>query len=205
MSLAVLVQHHPSRAHLIPALRARLGDCRVVTDPNPDSPVRSALRCYLECIRQAPRSVSHVLIVQDDAWPCEDWRSLAETFIAAHPDVLVPLFIPGVGAPGAAVRRAVRSHSDEAHIGIGWVPTVALSWPQEAAQSFLRYAEDRYDVERMRGDDGPVGAWRAESRIKCVGPVPSLIEHPDVEFSLFRGKPGRAGANRARVARAIRP
>jgi len=201
VSLAVLVQHHPSRANLIPALRSRLGDCRVVTDPNPLSPVRSPLRCYLECIRQAPRDTTHILIVQDDAWPCEDWREKAVAFIARYPDVLVPLFIPGVGAPGGAVRRALRSHSDAAVVGIGWVPTVALAWPQEAAHAFLRYAEDRYDVERMRGDDGPVGAWRQVSRIKCIGPVPSLVEHPDTVFSLFRGKPGSSGRNRARVAK----
>lgn len=167
--------------------------------------MRSPFRCYLECIRQAPRDASHVLIVQDDAWPCDNFREKAEAFIAEYPDVLVPFFMPGQSTPGGAVRRALKAGEPVARLRSGWVPTVALAWPQEAAQAYLRWAEDRYDVRKQRGDDAPTGAFRLSYRIDCMAPVPSYVEHPDVVDSLFRGKPGKAGANKARVARAFSP
>lgn len=89
-----------------------------------------------------------------------------------------------------------------AEIQLGWTPTVALSWPQEASESFLKYAE-RYDVYRVTGDDGPVGEWRRETKWPCYAPIPSLVEHPDLVKSLFRRGKGGTGLNRARKAAAF--
>lgn len=165
--------------------------------------MKSPLRTYLACLRAFPReNATHLLIVQDDAWPCDDFRPQAEAFIEAHPDAMCALFMPGSGAPGAAVRRALKRSLREATLPITWTPTVALSWPQEAAQSFLGFAS-QYDPNVTRGDDGPVGHWRLTSRWPVVAPIPSLVQHPDVEPSLFR--PGKAarGRNRARIAAAF--
>lgn len=178
----------------------RLGPCTVVLDPEPDHPVRSPLRTYLACLRAFPRGNTHLLIVQDDAWPCDDFRPQAEAFIAEHPESLCALFMPGGGAPGAAVRRALKARETVARLPLTWTPTVALSWPQEAAESFLAYAA-RYDPDHTRGDDGPVGHWRLATRTwPVVAPIPSLVQHPDVEPSLFRPKAAARGRNRARIA-----
>lgn len=201
MKLSVAVQHHPLRAHLIEPLVARLGPCEVVTDPDPDSPVRSALRTYLLCLSQTPDEATHRLIVQDDAWPCDDFRARAEAAIAEHPDELTALFVPGVGAPGDAVKLAVRRSQPFTRLPVAWTPTVALSWPAAHARAFVEFAATAFD-HRHQGDDGPVGKYRREAAVHCWAPVPSLVEHPDVEPSLFRRMPGQAGRNRARIAAA---
>jgi hypothetical protein len=96
----------------------------------------------------------------------------------------------------------MQRHREVAEIGLGWTPTVALSWPQEASESFLSYCE-RYDPYVRRGDDGPVGEWRHETRWPCFAPIPSLVEHPDLVKSLFRAGKGGTGLNRARKAAAF--
>ncbi len=174
----------------------------MVTDPNPDSRTRSPLRTYLECIRQAPEC-DHLLIVQDDAWPCDGFREKATAFIEQHSDAMCAFFVPGIGSPGGAVKRALKRHETAAMLRTTWIPTVALSWPQEAAQAFLEWAGGQYNTEVQRGDDGPVGKWRRLSGTRCMAAVPSLVQHPDVVDSIFRKKAGRAGANKARVARSF--
>ena len=170
-------------------------------DPEPDHRVKSPLRTYLACLRSFPReNATHLLVVQDDTWPCDDFRAKAEAFISAHPEAMCALFMPGSGSPGAAVRRALKRSLTVAELPVTWTPTVALSWPQEAAQSFLDFAQ-QYDPNITRGDDGPVGTWRLTTRWPVVAPIPSLVQHPDLVESLFRGKgAAKAGRNRARVA-----
>lgn len=200
MSLWVCVQHHPSRRDLLPELLARLGgQAEVITDPDPDHPVASPLRTYLECLRRAPLEASTILVVQDDTWPCDDFLPRAQAFVDAHPDCLIPFCVTRQGSPGNAVMRALRRDLPEVEIPMGWVPTIALAWPHAAAQAFLAYSS-RWDPAYTRGDDGPVGTWRREARWRAVAPVPSLIEHPDRVRSIFRSKEGAAGRNKARVA-----
>lgn len=197
MNLQIVVQHHPSRAELLPPLLARLGGAEVVTDPDPEHPVASPLRCYLECHRRRSPEATHLLILQDDTWPADDFRARAEQFISEHPDDLCALFVPGTGC---GIKHALRRDLPWVGIRNGWTPTVALAWPQEASESFLAFAEETYDPYVRRGDDSVVGEWRKRSKWPCAAPLPSLVEHPDLVKSLFRRGKGGTGTNRARKA-----
>jgi hypothetical protein len=198
--LSVCVQHHPARAHLLADLLTALGEAEVVIDPNPESRVRSAFRCYLECLRRTPADATHRLIVQDDAMPCDDFRQRVEAVIAERPDVLIPLFVPHTAELCRRVIQARDRGERWARMPIMWLPTVALVWPVEHAHAYLAFAEEKWDPERQRGDDSPVGVWRARSKVEAWAPVPSLVEHPDVEPSIFRRGKGQAGRNKARIA-----
>lgn len=201
MKLAIAVQHHPSRARLIPKLRRRLGVCEVVFDPDPASPHRSALRTYVECLRSFPEDATHLLVIQDDAWPCRRFRTRAKAFVAEHEEHLCALFVPNTGLIGRVMRRAVANGETSCELPPRtWAPTVALVWPRDAAESFLAFVDERYDVGRQRSDDGPVGAWRRRSRARVFAPVPSLVQHPDVVPSLMGRATAAHGRNRARVA-----
>jgi hypothetical protein len=198
--LSVCVQHHPSRAHLLPALLERIdGRVQVVSDPDPESRYRAPLRTYIECLRQWDDDATHRLIVQDDAWPCEGFLFLAEEAVAERPEVLVALFVPGLPSRRKQLAHALKKGERWVRLPEGWTPTVALAWPRAHARAYCAFLLDRYDVARHRGDDGPVGAYRREAKLECWAVVPSLVEHPDVEVSLF-GRKAAAGANRARVA-----
>lgn len=202
MRVAVAVQHHPSRAELIPPLLERLGGpVDVVADPDPDGRP-SALRTYLPCLTGHPASATHVVVVQDDAWPCEAFLERAGAALAARPDALVAFSVQGAGTPGRAVLAAHRRGESWARLPAqkrGWVPTIALGWPVDHAAAFVAFALDRYPTD-YQGDDAPVGAYAYQRRVEVWATVPSLVEHPDVVPSLIPGRRASAGRNRARVA-----
>lgn len=202
LTVDVAVQHHPDRADLVERLlRAFDAPPRVVTDPDPDSPVRSALRTYVACLESVAADATHLLVIQDDAVVCDRFTERMHAAVAEHPDALVPLFVPGVGAHRTAVLQAQRRGERWARLPHMWTPTVATVWPVARAAEFLAWlTEHRYDPHgRHRGDDGPVGKWVQRSRVAVWAPVPSLVQHPDDTPSLI-GRRAGYGRNRSRVA-----
>lgn len=199
MQPSICVQHHPLRAHLLAALRERLGEFELVSDPEPEGE-RSPLRTYRECLRRTPPSATHRLVLQDDCWPCEDFCERAQEAVAERPDHLIAFFVPGTpGGGGDRMLRAARNGERWVQIGgAGWVPTVALCWPRALIAPFLDFAgTSRF--AHQRGDDNVVGQFARTNRLQVWATVPSLVEHPDIEPSLI-GRKNRAGQNRSRVA-----
>jgi hypothetical protein len=205
LNLSVAVQHHPSRAELLPRL-ASLGEFEVVVDPEPDHPVRSPMRTYLEALRRTPPAATHRIIVQDDAVPGDRFLARLGALLAERPDHLLALFVPG--------RTLLRRYMGEAHErgerwfpfpNYNWCPTVALCWPVELGADFLDFGEVVVATRAARGlatvgDDPYVGAWRRKRKLDVWCPVPCLVDHPDDHPSLFRALDGKAGGNRSRVA-----
>jgi hypothetical protein len=179
VSLAVHVQHHPRRAHLLESLLPALGECTVVSDPEPDGRP-SAIRTYLECLRRMPDPATNLLILQDDATPCEGFRPRAEAAIDERPDDLVALFL--AGAPHRSAQAARRAHkAGESWVLMAktdWVPTVALAWPRARASEFLAFLKENPALVRV-GDDNVVGQFTRTEQIPVWAVVPSLVEHPD--------------------------
>lgn len=198
---SLCIQHHPSRADLLPPLLEALPGVEVVTDPDPDNPQRSPLRCYLECLRRTPKSATHRVVIQDDVLLCGSFTERLEAAIEERPDALLPLFMPGTSPHSGQVIRARQRGESWAMVIPSWIPTVALVWPVARAAEFLAVEEEKVSTSlRPRiGDDGPVGKWAQRSRVQVWAPVPSLVEHPDVAPSLI-GRKALAGRNRARVA-----
>lgn len=198
MNVSAVVQHHPARAHLIPALLRSLGTTEVVEDPKPDD--GSPLRTYLECLRRTPATATHRLIVQDDALLCENFPSRMLAALLERPHGLVAFFVPGAPPHRAAVLRAEIAGDTWVRLPPTWVPTVALCWPVPLIGPFLEWATAEYpEGDRRRGDDGPVGKWANRVREQVLAPIPSLVQHPDVVPSLI-GRKASAGGNKARVA-----
>lgn len=114
---------------------------------------------------------------------------------------MVALFVPGSGTHRRTMLLADRAGQPWARLSPTWIPTVALLWPADLARRFVGWVAERgYDPwGRDRGDDGFVGKFCAMNRIPVFAPVPSIVEHPDVEPSLI-GRRAMGGKNRARVA-----
>lgn len=201
MNIATIVQHHPERAELLPALLERLpAGALVVTDPEPDHPIPNPWRCYRECILSIPDDATHALIVQDDAVPHPDFPAVLERCVAARPDRIVCFFIATHPVRGA--RRALEAYA----AGSPWsellttefLPVIATVWPAELARTFLAWADARARPG-SRSDDGLAGRFIRAHGVRPLATVPCLVDHPDVERSLI-GKRAMAGRNRARVA-----
>ena len=207
MNLSICVQHHPSRAQLLPQLMQKLNECELVVDPEPDSSDRSAMRTYLECLRRTPAEATHRLIVQDDAVVTTNFRALALERVAEHPTDLVAFFVPGRTLLRRGMERA-RARGEQWYQlpgSLNWTPTVALCWPAHLAAEFVPAGEQVVATRAAQGmptlaDDPYVGAWRKKRKLPVWATVPCLVEHPDEVPSLYQAIKPRAGGNRARVA-----
>lgn len=143
--------------------------------------------------------VTHLLVVQDDAWPCDGFEARMLDRVAEKPDDLIAFFTPGAASHRRAIVRATMKNERWARLHGGWIPAVALCWPIYRAREFAAHVDVRYDVTKHRADDAPIGVWATRNRVTVFATVPSLVEHPDIERSLI-GKKNSAGRNRSRVA-----
>lgn len=199
IDLSIAIQHHPSRQHLLAPLVERLGECEIVSDPDPDGKP-SPLRCYLEALRRTPTSATHRLVVQDDTWPASDFRAKAVSVLEERPGVLICFFVPGSAGGGMnRVRRAAVAGKGWARLGAGgWVPAVATCWPAHLIDPFLEFCSHPKFAGK-RADDGMIARFVRVTRTQVWATIPSLVEHPDHEPSLI-GKKHGGGSIRWRVA-----
>lgn len=200
-AIHVRVQHHPSRAHLLPGLLERLDQhAEIVSDPNPEDRLPSPWRTYRECLFQPPGDATHLLVLQDDAIPCRNLVAACAEIAREDP---VCLFLGG--APVRTARDARRAlEKGERFVPVHpveWVPLVAVLWPVEVAEGFLDWtAENRLPGDpNPRSDDAVAGRWARRTKTPIWATVPSLVQHPDMEPSLI-GKKARGGRSAWRVA-----
>lgn len=201
--LSVAVQHHPSRAHLLPELLGRLAplEVEVVTDPEPDGQP-NPWRCYHECLRRTPDWCTHRLVLQDDADVCDHFAESILAALEARGAVPVALFVGGLpGDACAAARQA--SKAGERWVRLSpwsWFPAVASVWPAATVARLLAWADEaRVSPYLTRADDAVLARFLQHERIWPLATVPSLVEHPDVVPSTI-GRKARAGSDPGRVA-----
>ncbi len=84
-----------------------------------------------------------------------------------------------------------------------FLPIVAVLWPREKAEEFLKWTQDGALLPGVRGeprsDDAVAGRWKMVTRQTVYACVPSIIEHPDTAESTI-GKRSRNSRAAARVA-----
>jgi len=200
--LSIAVQHHPSR--LLPEALRRY---EVVTDPDPDGQP-SAIRCYLECLRRTPPEATHRLVLQDDVELARDFDARAAAAVAELPGDVIAFFVPKFALHGKWMREAheVGKRWCALPSSANWAPAVATCWPVELVGDFLDYATAHVARRRARGlhttgDDPVIGAWKRARSRTIWATVPSLVQHPDVGYSLvkLRDYNGQNLARRAAV------
>ena len=146
MTLWVRVQAHPSRRDLLPALLERLEPLPVEVRQHSSIPP-DPWAGYVECLKNLPEC-SHILIIQDDAIPCENFPEALE-LVAQQPSRILPSVSSWVALPASTAAQARRAleqgqalHAPAQH---PFVPLVAVLWPREKAQAFLDWSRDGQD------------------------------------------------------------
>ncbi len=202
MDIRARVQHHPSRAHLLPDLLARLAPLptEVITHAsNPPSPWAG----YKACLADLPEC-SHIAIVQDDCVPCKNFAAAVETVAAAHPDTPICLYLSRLPRDASSRAEKARKRNDR-YVHLSWrsfLPIVAVLWPRHKAVEFAEWADLNPQLpgqREPRSDDAMAGVWKMRNRETVLATVPSLVEHPDREPSII-GKRAAWGKDKGRCA-----
>jgi hypothetical protein len=130
----------------------------------------------------------------------------AEAAVAQRPADLIAFFVPGTGLHGRRMRQAFASGERWCELprSANWVPAVATCWPAALAAEFVPFAEDYVGRRLARrlstvGDDPVIGKFARSAGLSVWATVPSLVEHPDVGWSLVKGREYE-GTNPARRA-----
>lgn len=200
--LSVGIQHHPSRAELLPELLRLLEPLLVdvVSDPEPDA-APSTWRTYEAALLATPAGATHRLVIQDDAEPCDHLAEAVTAAVAARPDQLLVLCVCGQPVETA---REMREAAAEGRpwaelLGQRWVPTIALVWPVGLIADGLAYmAGQRWRPDFA--DDERIGRICQGLHVFPVATVPSLVDHPDRVPSVMDKWPAGYGKNPDRVA-----
>ena len=196
------IQHHVSRADLLPKLIADLAPLpvQVIADNGPPPP--SPWRGYQLCLQEIPEC-SHLLILQDDVRVCHNFTPALERIAQAKPDNPIVLFLGGLPRRTAMdALRATKRHERYVKMFIrDFVPVVAVLWPREKALHFLEWSKTAKlpGYSRPRSDDAIAGRWMLATRQTIYATLPSLVEHLD-EVPSTIGKRAAYGRDRGRVA-----
>lgn len=199
MNLAVRIQHHPSRAALVAELLPHLHglpDPAVITDPDPRARRPSSWRTHRACLESTPADATHLLVLQDDAWPCEDFAEKALEAIAEKPDRLIALFVPGVSYLTRQVNVARLRQQPWLELPrTSFVPLVGVVYPADHARRIPGFADARR-IGPHRADDAVVATYARAHKLSAVATLPSLVEHRDEVPSTMRMPHGRARPHR---------
>lgn len=202
MPVGIVVQHHPSRAELLERLLPRLPGARVVVDPLADGQFRSAWHAYEACLRSRQPDETHLLVVQDDAWPCDGYVAALEAAVAARPDRVIVTCVCG------NAKRNCRRMWQACEAGLPfaeldaneWCPTVATCYPAAVLDELLAWIDVQKWPPHQIADDAPIGRFLNETGMGALMTVPSLVEHPDDAVSLVAPHDTRWGEAAERTA-----
>lgn len=190
------VQHHPSRAHLLPGLLDRLAPipCEIVAhQSDPPSPWAG----YRLCL-DSPPDCSHLLIVQDDALPVPGFT---EALPAIARDVPVCLFLSRLPRDTRPkVEQAMRMNRRYLQLSLrSFLPVIAVLWPLPKLIEFEEWSRDVRlpGAHPPRSDDAVGGRWKLETRQLVLATVPSIVEHADEEPSVIRDLSPKAPRRKA--------
>jgi hypothetical protein len=179
------VQHHPSRADLIPPLLEALGSLYTEVVQHSSIPP-DPWGGYKQCLSNLP-DCSHVLVIQDDALPVPNFAEAVRRIAEKHPSTPVSLFLGGAPASTAvqANRGMLKGRRYQPLLNTSFVPLVACLWPTQVAESFLEWSRSN---KTTRADDGNAAKFMRRTKQPFLVTIPSIVEHNDGVPSVKGGR-----------------
>lgn len=183
--LSIVIMAHPSRAHLIPYLKEKLGDVPVIFDTKNnlwDTCRRAWLAHDMSC--------EYGVVIQDDALVTENFREKAERVLTGN--FLYSFYLSSflVSRVNIAKKRGI-DHVRSAMI----FNEVALCMKTKDIKKMVKFCDDR-----GAQNDHEIGRW-AKSLLKQICyPIPSLVSHRDDIESIYKKVVGQPQPTRERKA-----
>lgn len=203
--MLVRIQHHPSRAELLPPLLGSLDPLRVEVSTHKSFPP-NPWAGYHKALSGLPEADSHVCVLQDDVRVCQNFPQAVTRIAEANSDNIVCLFLANL--PLRVSRLALREgkrgkHYIETYLRTNeFCPVVGVLWPTHKAREFIHWTDEnprKLGHPEPRSDDGVLGRWCALTKQLVRFTVPSIVQHPDQVKSLI-GRQSHWGKDKGRVA-----
>jgi FAD/FMN-containing dehydrogenase len=185
VSLSFAIQHHPSRADLLPRLLEAVPEAFVCSDPEPETklnwPVgRLAWGSF-------SKDATHHVVLEDDAIPCAHFREAVELAIAARPTYCLSFWANKKEVGEALVNRFAWVRSPK------FYGTVCVALPTPWILAFIEWG----DGEQYEGR--PSVDWRLREFLASISQrpllsAPCLVQHGEPAGSLLWANGG--GRNR---------
>ena len=128
----------------------------------------TAKRAWLSC----PENFTHQVVLQDDGWPCPNFRGGLKATITIVPDKPISYFY----RVGPADAFKLFSEGKRWFIGGMRGGGVCLSLPRQMAIDFVSWAEENIN-NFCPHDDDRLSMFLAEYSIPMFHTIPSLVEH----------------------------
>lgn len=183
MNYAIGVVAHPSRSRRAAALGALVGADLIVIDAEG----RGERWCHQETLAKLVlRDCDHVVLLEDDAVPCHNFRGLLSAYLVEAGDALVSLYL-GTGAWSHAdqfsQRRAVARLTARADAeGATWIEAASLWHGVGVALPIVRSASLLAYMRASRyPSDGAMSRWARANGVPVRYTWPSLVDHADGE------------------------
>lgn len=192
------VQAHDSRRHLHNRLYQALSPMPTTFSIHASDPP-NPWENYQRCLTNIGSHCTHVLIVQDDALPCDGFADAVEKIGERHPNDPVCLFMGAF--PSSTATRIRRSKPDVRYVPLGptsFVPIVCILWPAHKAREFLDWSTTARGM--TRADDANVARWVRATKQQVWVATPSIVEHDDFTPSVKGGREHVPGAEAWRRA-----
>ncbi len=174
----------------------RLDGLDPVLVPDPGGTKTSTWRTHRRCLESVPDDASHLLVLQDDAWPCDNFSQALAEVVRQRPDAIVCLFAPGFGN----VLRPVRMMRTAGQHWLPWkipsyVPVVAIVYPAVHARQIPVFSDSK-KVHVGRADDAVIAMYARAHKVPVWATVPSLVQHRDELVSVMRMPNGKGAPHR---------
>lgn len=140
-------------------------------------------RTHRACLESTGADATHLLVVQDDALPCQQFASKMLAFVEGKPNDLLALFAPGFRFIQRRMIDAQRNAQNFALLPhTAFVPLVAIVYPVALVDRLLGWADgDGWPAASSRtlrgSDDGIVAIFARTARIHVWATVPCLVDH----------------------------
>lgn len=177
---------HPSRRRKAERLALQIG-ASVVYDPAPGG-LPSAWRCAARAWSlEAHPAVTHLLVCQDDALPCDGFIQKVDEAIRRRPRAMVSFYVGSIHAVRRSWLRHQRAGAPDVLLPIGhYVPTVALAMPVDVAATALAYLARKLPAD-WRFDDEAFRLYRQSARtVEAYATIPCLVRHDNKPRSVMR-------------------
>lgn len=201
MNLACRIQHHPSRAHLIPTLTERLDGLDPIVVEDPGGRDKGTWRSHRACLESLPDDATHLLVVQDDSIPCDGFAAKIRACIEEHPSAIIAAFTPGVGHLLRQFWQAQKRGDRYLTLPPNntFVPVLCTVYPRHHAEEIPRFTAARR-MSVGRADDGVVSTYARANRVPVLLTVPCLCDHDDSIPSIMGMPHGRGHSHRVAAA-----